>query len=141
MVKYAEVERKPGVYRAAFVGLDTDYEIHSKDSDQDEIVWRWTFQDVNDSTTVGELDTITSPSFRARTNGLKFFTGMLGRPPTDADDTDDHIGEVFDVYWGPNNAGRNTIVNVMRVIDGPAEAPAPGTTVATPSRPAPTPLP
>ena len=68
-------------------------------------MWRWVFQELADSTTVGEMDTLTTPGFRTRSNGLKFFTGMLGRPPTEQDDTDTLIGQDFDVTWGPNQGG------------------------------------
>ena len=71
-------------------------------------------QAIDDPTTAGVIDTITSPSLKARTNGYKFFAGMLGRPPTENDDTDDLIGQVFDVVYGPNQNGRLTIVGVMK---------------------------
>lgn len=107
-------ERKQGTYRARFVRLDTDFPIVDKQSGEDVIRWRWVFQDVSDPTTVGELDTITSPHFKSRSNGLKFLTGMLGRAPVEADDPDTLVGQEFDVVWGPNQTGRLTIVNVMR---------------------------
>ena len=69
-------------------------------------MWRWVFQETADPTTVGELDTLTSPHFKARSNGLKLFTGMLGRAPTEQDDTDTLIGQEFDVVFGPNQAGQ-----------------------------------
>ena len=86
MVKYAE--RAPGVYRATFVELDAAYKITDRESGEEVTMWRWVFQETQDPTTVGEIDTLTSPHFRARSNGLKLFTGMLGRAPTDQDDTD-----------------------------------------------------
>jgi hypothetical protein len=129
MVKYAE--RAPGVYRAKFVKLDPAFELTDRETGETVVRWRWVFQSVTDSTTIGEMDTVTSPGFKARSNGLKFFTGMLGRPPTETDDTDDYLGQEFDVVWGPNQNGRNTITNVLRVIDGPAEAPRGETGVRT----------
>ena len=102
MVKYAE--RAPGVYRAKFVALDTAYKITTREGDE-MTMWRWLFQETADPTTVGELDTLTSPHFKARSNGLKLFTGMLGRAPTEQDDTDALIGQEFDVVFGPNQAG------------------------------------
>lgn len=138
MVKYADTDRKPGTYRARFVKLDTEYRMTDRESGEEVIRWRWVFQETADSTTVGELDTITSTSFRARTNGLKFFTGMLGRTPTEDDDTDALIGQEFDVLWGPNQNGRLTIVAVTRPVGSPPAAKgaavnAGGTVEATPS--------
>lgn len=118
MVKYADTDRKAGTYRARFVKLDTGFVLTDKDTGEDVIRWRWVFQETADSTTVGEIDTITSPSFKARTNGLKFFTGMLGRTPTESDDTDDLVGKEYDVQYGPNQNGRLTIIGVTKVAGG-----------------------
>src|SRR6478672_8775541 len=118
MVK--STERAAGIYRAIFTKLDLDYVITDKETNEEDRRWRWVFQEEKDPTTVGEMDTITSPSLKARTNGAKFFAGMLGRSPTETDDTDDLLGKPFDVTWGPNQNGRLTIVAVSRVLDGPA---------------------
>lgn len=107
-------ERAPGVYRATFVALDEDYPIVVRETGEETTRWRWVFQDKSDSTTVGELDTITTPGFRARSNALKLFTGMLGRPPKEGDNTDQLIGQDFDVVYGPNQNGRNTVVGATR---------------------------
>lgn len=122
MVKYADTDRKPGTYRATFVKLDTDFVLTDQKTGEDVTRWRWVFQDVTDPTTVGEMDTITSPHFKARSNGLKFLTGMLGRKPTEDDDTDTLIGKVFDVQWGPNQNGRMTIIGVLAVNAAPVPA-------------------
>ncbi len=132
MVKYGG--REAGVYRATFVKLDTDYTITDKDTNEEVVRWRWVFQDVKDPTTVGEIDTISSPNMAPRSNGLKFFTGMLGRPPTNKDDTDDLIGQAFDVTYGPNQNGRLTIVNVTRV--GLDDQPKPAAVAAPAAVPA-----
>ena len=113
MVAYKE--RAAAVYRSTFTKLDTAFKLTDRETQEEVTRWRWVFQDLADATTVGEMDTITSPGFRARSNGLKLFTGMLGRAPTEADDTDQHLGKVFDVVWGPNQNGRMTVVNVIRV--------------------------
>lgn len=105
-------ERTPGIYRAKFVKLDEDFRLTDRDTKEEVIRWRWVFQETNDPTTVGELDTVTSPGFRARSNGLKFLTGMLGRQPQEGDDTATLIGQEFDVVYGPNQAGRYTITGV-----------------------------
>lgn len=126
MVKYGG--REAGIYRARFVALDTGFVIQDRDSGEEVIRWRWVFQEEKDPTTVGEIDTITSAHMAARSNGLKFFTGMLGRPPTKSDDTDDLIGQIFDITYGPNQNGRLTITNVTRV--GLDDQPKPPVSVA-----------
>ena len=115
MVKFTE--REAGVYRCRFEGIDLNYVITDRESGQDVTRWRWQFTETKpkDPGIGPDIDTITSPSLGARTNGLKFFTGMLGRPPTKQNDTDDLIGQVFDVTYAPNQAGRLTITNVTRV--------------------------
>ncbi len=108
-------ERAPGNYPATFTKLDTDYHLTDKETGEEVIRWRWVWQEVGDSTTMGELDTITSPSFRARTNGLKLFTGMLGRAPREGDNTDDLLGKVYDVQYGPNQNGRYTVTGAAPI--------------------------
>src|SRR5262245_10205081 len=125
MVKYTE--RAAGVYRATFTKLDTAFTMTDKDSGEEITRWRWVFQDVSDSTTMGELDTLTSPGFKPRSNGLKFLSGMLGRLPTNEDDTDSVMGQTFDVTYGPNQAGRLTVIAVTR----PTPAPQTGQDAAT----------
>lgn len=119
MPTFSEIERTPGVYRARFVELDPDYRIIDKDSGEEVVRWRWVFQETADPTTVGEMDTITSTSFKPRTNGRRFLTGMLGREPVEGDDTDSLIGQEFDVTYGPNQAGRNTVVGVSKIVSRP----------------------
>lgn len=119
MPTFSEVERKPGVYRARFTKLDPDYRITDKDSGEELVRWRWVFQETADPTTVGEMDTITSTSFKPRTNGRRFLTGMLGREPVEGDDTDALIGQEFDVTYGPNQGGRNTVISVTKLYTAP----------------------
>lgn len=123
MVKFTE--REAGTYRARFVSLDTDFEITDKATKEIVKRWRWVFQAVDDDTTVGQIDTITSPGFNKGSNGLRFLTGMLGRPPTNEDDTDNLIGQVFDVQYGPNRAGNLAIVGVLKVANPNAGAALP----------------
>ena len=113
MVK-ATQERQPGTYRAIFKGV-TPITITVRATGEEMDMWRWVWQEKGDETTVGEIDTLTSPHTRQRSNGLKLFTGILGRQPTEADDTDAHIGEEHDVVWGPNQGGRFTVTGVSRV--------------------------
>jgi hypothetical protein len=122
MVKFNSTARPIGTYRCTFESLDTEFTITDKETGKDKIVWRWVFQDVRDSTTVGEVDCIQNVGFPPRSNNLKFMTGMLGRVPTEKDDTDDLIGRIYDVTWGPNQGGRTTITAVTRVADELADA-------------------
>ena len=112
MAKYTE--RAAGIYPATFTKLDENFEITDRETKELVTRWRWVFQELADATTAGELDTITSPGFRPRSNGLKFLTGMLGGPPPANFDTDSLIGTVFDVTYGPNQNGTLTITNVLR---------------------------
>ena len=114
-------ERAPGNYPAKFVQLDEAYPIVDKTTGEESIRWRWVFQEVADPTTVGEMDTISTPGFRARSNSLKLFTGMLGRAPREGDNTDTLIGQVFDVQYGPNQNGRNTVVGATRPVPRAAQ--------------------
>jgi hypothetical protein len=112
MAKYTE--RAAGTYRCRFVKLDENFTMTDKQTGEDVTRWRWVFQEVGDPTTVGEIDTISSPGFRPRSNGLKFLMGMLGGPPPAGFDTDTLIGQEFDVQYGPNQAGTLTIVGVAK---------------------------
>lgn len=107
-------ERAPGVYRAKFVALDEEYPITVRETGEEAIRWRWVFQETADPTTAGEMDTITTPGFKARSNALKLFSGMLGRAPRPGDNTDNLIGQEFDVVYGPNQNGRNTVTGATR---------------------------
>lgn len=120
MVAYKE--RAPGVYRAVFRGIDTEFTFEDKATGDTVTRWKWTWQEKGDDTTVGELDTVTSPGFKSRSNGLKLFTGMLGRAPTEADDTDALIGQEFDVVYGPNQNGRYTVTGATRPNPTPVAA-------------------
>jgi hypothetical protein len=117
-------ERAPSNYTAKFVNLDTEYKLTDKETGEELTRWRWVWQEVGDPTTAGVLDTITSTSFRARTNGLKLFTGMLGRAPKDGDNTDDLIGQVFEVTYGPNQNGRYTVTAAVPARTGAQKAEA-----------------
>lgn len=110
-------EREPGIYRCKFDALDLNYPVPDRETGETVIRWRWMFTEINPKNPAWNpaIDTITTPALTARTNGLKFFTGMLGRPPTAQDDTDDLLGQAFDVTYGPNQNGRLTITNVTRV--------------------------
>lgn len=130
MARYEE--REAGTYRCVFVKLDEDFRITDKQSGQEVLRWRWVFQEKGNDLTTGEIDTLTSPGFAKGSNGLRFLTGMLGRPPTKEDDTDNLIGQEFDVQYGPNRAGTLAITGVLKVA-GPTPVAAAG--VATDQTP------
>ena len=115
MPEFTDLEREVGTYRARFIGLEEDYRITPKATGVEESRWRWVFQNTNKYDAAPIIDTIASPGFKPRSNGLKFLTGMLGRAPKVGDKTEDLIGQEFDVDWGPNLNGRLTIVNVRKV--------------------------
>lgn len=111
-------EREAGTYRCRFVKLDEGYTITDRETKEEVVRWRWIFQEVGNDLTTGQIDTLTSPGFAKGSNGLRFLTGMLGRPPTKEDDTDNLIGQEFDVQYGPNRAGTLAIIGVLRVAQG-----------------------
>jgi len=115
MPEFLDLERHPGTYRATFMQLDEEYPITPRTTNVTEIRWRWVFQNTDPKDPDPVIDAIASPGFKQRSNNLKFLTGMLGRAPRVGDKTEDLLGQDFDVVYGPNLNGRNTIVNVMRV--------------------------
>lgn len=130
MAKYTE--RAAGVYRCTFTKLDEAYTFEDKKTGEEVTRWRWVFQEAGDPTSVGEIDTLTSPGFRPRSNGLKFLMGMIGSAPPAGFDTDTLLGQEFDVTYGPNQAGTLTIIGVTR----PAAHPTPvGAITATHQEP------
>lgn len=123
MVK-ATQERQPGTYRGIFKGVKP-ITITVRATGEEMDMWRWLWQEPGDDTTVGEIDCLTAPHTRQRSNGLRLFTGILGRSPTEADDTEDHIGEEHLITWGPNQNGRYTVVAVSRAPQSAPTQPAP----------------
>ncbi len=115
MPEFTDVERHVGTYRSKFVALEENYPITPRATGVEEIRWRWVFQNTDPKDPDPVIDAIASPGFKQRSNNLKFLTGMLGRAPRIGDKTEDMLGQVFDVDYGPNLNGRNTIVNVRKV--------------------------
>ncbi len=115
MPEFTDVERHVGTYRSKFVALDETYPITPRATGVEEIRWRWVFQNTDPKDPDPVIDAIASPGFKQRSNNLKFLTGMLGRAPRIGDKTEDMLGQEFDVDYGPNLNGRNTIVNVRKV--------------------------
>ena len=100
-------EREVGVYPAEFKGA-VDFEYTDQATAEVEHRWRWKFSDAN-----GDFDTITTRTFLPGSNALKFFTGLLGRPPIKGDKPNDSIGLFVNVIYGPNRNGKLTITDVM----------------------------
>lgn len=115
MPEFTDVERKVDTYRSRFMGIDENYPITPRQTGVEEIRWRWIFQNTDPKDPDPVIDAIASPGFKQRSNNLKFLIGMLGRAPRVGDRTEDMIGQEFDVDYGPNLNGRNTIVNVRKV--------------------------
>lgn len=111
-------ERKAGTYRAAYTG-SKEKEVTNPQTGLAETRILWTFQEVGNSTTVGEMSKWTSTNIsNKQANGYRMMRGILGRDPRDGDDTETYVGQVYDVQWGPNQAGNLTIIGVTPVADG-----------------------
>lgn len=132
-IAYSEPE--PGIYPAMFVKCE-DFSYDDKTTGEKEYRWRWVFYSEVDEI---EFDTLTSRNFRPRTNALKLFTGILGRPPVKGDKPADHYGTGVQVIYGPNQSGKLTVTDVHRekrlgTAPFPVAAPQPvGASSATPA--------
>jgi hypothetical protein len=115
-IVYSEPE--PGIYPAMFVKIEP-FQFEDKTTGELELRWRWVFYGEVDET---EFDTLTSRSFRPGTNGLKLFTGILGRAPVSGDKVADHYGTPVQLVYGPNKGGKLTVTDVHR--DKTAKVPA-----------------
>ena len=112
-------ERAAGIYRSTYKGC-TDTTFTDQDTGEVQDRWRWTFQEIADPATTGEMSKITPRSMKSpNSNAYKMATGILGHKPNPGDDTETHVGQVYDVVYGPNQAGNLTITSVVRVNDAP----------------------
>ena len=108
-------ERAAGIYRSKFLGTD-ERDMTNPESGVEERRWIWKFQELADPTSAGQIDKITGTSMKsANSNAYKIATGLLGRKPGPGDDTDSCIGRIYDVVYGPNQAGNLTITSVVVV--------------------------
>jgi len=106
-------ERPAGTYRAKYLGC-VEKTLTDKDTNEEVVRWLWRFQELSDPTTVGEIAKFTGTSLQsANSNAYKMATGILGRKPQPGDDTEKHIGDVYDLFYGPNQAGNLTIMGVV----------------------------
>ena len=101
-------EREAGIYVSEFLGV-FPFQYDDKVTGEKQDRWRWVFRDDKQR----ELDTLTSPHFRPRSNGLKLLTGILGRAPKSGDKPNDKVGTIVNAVWGENQGGKLTIVNVL----------------------------
>lgn len=107
--------RVEGIYRCKYLGCE-EREFTNPDTSEVEPRWVWRFQELADPTTAGLLDKITGTSPKsANSNAYKMMAGVLGHPPTPGDDTEAHIGALYDVVYGRNQGGNLTITSVMKV--------------------------
>ena len=119
-VVYTEPEA--GVYPGTFTACEP-FQYEDKTTGEIELRWRWGFYSDDDI----EFDTLTSRSFRPGTNGLKLFTGILGRPPVPGDKPADSYGKHGSIVYSPNKGGKLTVTEFHADRAKPAAvAPTPG---------------
>jgi hypothetical protein len=109
-------ERKAGVYRSTYTGWST-VTFDDKDNPGQEVTrWKWAFQEVADKSTAGQIDKLTGDSMASpNSNAYKMASGIVGRKLEPGDDTEAHVGELYDVVYGPNQAGKLTITQVIKI--------------------------
>lgn len=108
-------ERAAGIYRATYRGM-IEKEMTNPDTQELEPRWIWRFQEVKDPTTVGEIDKITGTSMKSpNSNAYKMAAGIVGHKLAPGDDTEQFVGSLYDVVYGPNQAGNLTITSVVKV--------------------------
>jgi len=113
MVSYRT--RTAGIYRARYTGTSVR-ELDNAETGEKDVRWLWTFQEVADTTTAGEISKWTGTDPKSpNSNAHKMLAGVMGRKPQDGDDTDTQIGKLYDVVYGPNQAGNLTITSVVLV--------------------------
>jgi hypothetical protein len=119
-------ERAAGTYRAKYLGC-AEKTLTDKETNEEVVRWLWRFQELSDPATTGELAKFTGTSMQSpNSNAYKMATGILGHKPQPGDDTETHIGEVYDLFYGPNQAGNLAIIGVVPVnvptVSGPVAA-------------------
>ena len=128
-------ERAAGIYRSKYLGCQ-DKTLVDKETGEEVNKWLWRFQELADPLTTGEIALFTNTSMRSpNSNAYKIATGLLGHKPQPGEDTESHVGEIYDVVYGPNQAGNLAITSVVKV----GEAPIVIGPVAAPVEPGPLP--
>ena len=112
--------RKAGIYRATYTGC-SERTFTNKETGEDEIALLWRFQSVDDPLTTGEMSKWTRTSLRSpNSNAHILAAGVMGRKLQPGDDTETMVGELYDVVYGPNQAGNLAITSVVKVAATPA---------------------
>jgi len=107
-------ERAAGIYRAKYVG-QIEKPFTDQETGETEVRWIWKFQEVADPTTAGQIDKITGTSLQSpNSNAYKMAAGIVGRKLQPGDDTEAFVGHLYDVVYGPNQAGNLTITSVVK---------------------------
>lgn len=124
--------RTAGIYRARYIGC-VEKPFTNKDTGEDEPRFVWKFQETADTTTAGQIDKITGTSMVSpNSNAYKMAAGIVGRPLQPGDDTEAYVGRLYDVVYGPNQAGNLTITAVMPVAETPQQVVAAITAAVSP---------
>lgn len=129
--------RTAGIYRARYVGC-SERTLTDQDTGEEQQRYLWRFQEINDPLTTGEISKWTSTNMQnANANAHKIAAGIMGRKLQPGDDTETMVGQLYDVVYGPNQAGNLTITSVVRVVDAApsqaAEAVVPPTVAPQPA--------
>lgn len=107
--------RTIGTYRARYLGC-SERTLEDQDTGDEVVRWLWRFQEVLDPTSVGEIAKWTGTNPKStQSNAYKMMFGVLGHAPQPGDDTEAHVGELYDVTYGPNSKGTLTITAVTPV--------------------------
>ena len=127
-------ERAAGTYRATYLGC-IEKTLTDTETTEEVIRWLWRFQELSDPTSVGELAKFTGTSMQSpNSNAHRMAAGILGHKLTAGDNTETRVGEVYDVFYAPNQAGTLTIMGVVPVKDATvAPAPAGATETGEPA--------
>jgi hypothetical protein len=106
--------RVAGIYRARYDGTSVR-ELDDQDTGEKVSRWLWIFSEVS---TGDEISKWTGTDPRSpNSNAHRMLAGVMGRKPQDGDDTDTMTGRLYDVVYGPNQAGNLTITSVVLVQD------------------------
>ena len=125
--------RTAGIYRNFIYTGCVEKKLIDQETGEEQERLLWRFQDPNDPTTQGEIAKFTGTSLQsANSNAHKMAAGIVGRKLQPGDDTEQYVGQRYDVVYGPNQAGNLTITSVVKAEAQPA-AVAPTTAAPEPS--------
>lgn len=108
--------RTAGIYRNFIYMGCVEKTLTDQETGEEQVRYLWRFQDPADSTTAGEIAKFTGTSLQSpNSNAHKMAAGIVGRKLQPGDDTETFVGSLYDVVYGPNQAGNLTITGVVRV--------------------------